>query len=100
MTIVTTCTLTISFFRTGVLKCVAEAGEHSSRRSIGTCHLAGQLNLELDLVVDLLHFLHFLQGKVFQNSALSHAFYLLDVSPQVDHSSIFQNRHALYLWCG
>ena len=52
------------FFRTGVLKCVAEAGEHSSRRSIGTCHLAGKLNLELDLVVDLLHFLHFLQGKV------------------------------------
>lgn len=52
------------FFRTGVLKCMAEAGEHSSRRSIGTCHLAGKLNLELDLVVDLLHFLHFLQGKV------------------------------------
>ena len=40
------------FFRTGVLKCVAEAGEHSSRRSIGTCHLAGKLNLELDLVAE------------------------------------------------
>ena len=62
------------FFRTGVLKCVAEAGEHSSRRSIGTCHLAGKLNLELDLVVDLLHFLHFLQGKVFKIQLLATRF--------------------------
>ncbi|CAL1126677.1 unnamed protein product [Cladocopium goreaui] len=50
------------------------AGEHSSRRSIGTCHLAGQLNLELDLVVDLLHFLHFLQGKVFKIQLLATRF--------------------------
>ena len=47
------------FFLDRVLTCVAEAGKHSSRRSIGTCRLA-KLNLELDLVVDLLHFEHIL----------------------------------------
>ena len=47
------------FFSTGVLKRVAEAGEHSSRRSVGTCRLEGKLKLELNLIVDLLHFLHF-----------------------------------------